>query len=170
MSSAVLRLLLQKTPHSKGFSLPEVLVGIMILTIFIAVAMQAMVSAVAMQVGTDKTTQSDDWIQADLESVRFLASRLPNEPSRWCGGTPGYAQLLQRELGNTTNQQTFQQTFTADGVSYSLNRSFSAGVDPHVLVLQYQVTPATEVKPASEVKPLASKRFEVMPDAALNCP
>lgn len=159
MSSTVLHLLLNKTPHSKGFSLPEVLVGIMILTIFIAVAMQAMVSAVAMQVGTDQTTQADDWIQADLESVRFLASRLPNEPFR-CSGTPGYAKALETALGTTTNQQTF----TADGVSYSLNRSFSTGVDPHVLVLQYQVRPATGGNPVT------TKRVEVMPNAAFNCP
>jgi prepilin-type N-terminal cleavage/methylation domain-containing protein len=156
LSSTVLNLLLKKTPRSKGFSLPEVLVGIMILTIFIAVAMQAMVSAVAMQVGTDKTTQSDDWIQADLESVRFLASRL-HEKS---GCTTGYAKALEKALGTTTNQRTF----TADGATYTLNRSFSAGVDPHVLVLQYQVTPKTGGNP------VATKRVEVMPNAALNCP
>jgi hypothetical protein len=130
----------------------------MILTIFIAVAMQAMVSAVAMQVGTDKTTQADDWIQADLESVRFLASRLSPQPPP-CG-TPGYAKALETALGTTTNQQTF----TADGVSYTLNRSFSTRVDPHVLVLQYQVTPMTGGNP------VATKRVEVMPNAALNCP
>jgi prepilin-type N-terminal cleavage/methylation domain-containing protein len=152
------RLHTQKTENSKGFSLAEVLVGILILTIFIAVAMQAMVSAVAMQVGTDKNTKADDWIQADLESVRFLASSLPEEYAR-CGGAPGYAQKLETALGNTTNQQTF----TADGVRYNLSRSFSAGGDPHVLVLQYQVTPATGGNP------VASKRFEVMPNAALKC-
>jgi prepilin-type N-terminal cleavage/methylation domain-containing protein len=156
MNSVVLHILLKKTPHSKGFSLPEVLVGIMILTIFIAVAMQAMVSAVAMQVGTDKTTQSDNWIQADLESVRFLASRL-HEKS---GCTTGYAKALETSLGTTTNQQTF----TADSVKYNLSRSFSIGIDPHVLVLQYQVTPATGGNP------VATKRVEVMPDAAFNCP
>jgi type II secretory pathway pseudopilin PulG len=147
-------------PNHIGFSLMEVLAGIALLSIFIAIGMQAMVNAVALQVGTDRTTHSDDWIQADVESVRFLAGKLPAEPARCYSLTRGYAAALQTALGNTTNRQTF----TADGGNYALNRTTSTGVDGNVLVLQYQIVPT------AGGAPIASKRVEVMPDAALQCP
>jgi prepilin-type N-terminal cleavage/methylation domain-containing protein len=147
-------------PNQSGFSLMEVLAGIALLSIFIAIGMQAMVSAVALQVGTDRTTHSDDWIQADLEAVRFLAGKLPAEPPRCYSQTRGYAAALQKALGTTTNRQTF----TADGSNYTLNRATSTGVDGNILVLQYQVIPTVGGAP------VASKRVEVMPDAALQCP
>jgi prepilin-type N-terminal cleavage/methylation domain-containing protein len=147
-------------PNYSGFSLMEVLAGIALLSIFIAIGMQAMVSAVALQVGTDRTTHADDWIQADVESVRFLASKLPAEPTHCYSSMRGYAAALQTALGNTTNRQTF----TADGGNYALNRTTSTGVDGNVLVLQYQVTPT------AGGAPIASKRVEVMPDVALQCP
>jgi prepilin-type N-terminal cleavage/methylation domain-containing protein len=147
-------------PNQSGFSLMEVLAGIALLSIFIAIGMQAMVSAVALQVGTDRTTHADDWIQADIEAVRFLAGKLPTEHTHCYSSTQGYAAVLQTALGNTTNRQTF----TADGSDYALNRTTSTGVDGNVLVLQYQVTPT------AGGAPIASKRVEVMPDAALQCP
>jgi prepilin-type N-terminal cleavage/methylation domain-containing protein len=147
-------------PNHSGFSLMEVLAGITLLSIFIAIGMQAMVNAVALQVGTDRTTHADDWIQADVESVRFLAGKLPKNDARCYSLTQGYAAALQTALENTTNRQTF----TADGGNYALNRTTSTGVDGNVLVLQYQIVPT------AGGAPIASKRVEVMPDAALQCP
>jgi prepilin-type N-terminal cleavage/methylation domain-containing protein len=148
------------TPN-RGFSLPEVLASISLLTIFIAIALQAMVSSVALQAVTAKSNQADNWIQADLDSVRFTASRLPTDRVRCSNISAGYAQALEAALGTETNRSNF----TANGISYTLSRTLSTSTDSHVLVLQYMVAPSSGEGPA-----LATRRVEVMPNAALNCP
>lgn len=60
--------------QEQGFTLVEVLVAILIATIFITVTMQMMVIAAIFKVRAQEYTEATTWIQEDLENVRYQAS------------------------------------------------------------------------------------------------
>ncbi|HEY9781686.1 MAG TPA: prepilin-type N-terminal cleavage/methylation domain-containing protein [Leptolyngbyaceae cyanobacterium] len=62
--------------QQQGFTLVEVLVAILITTIFISVAMQAIVIAAVFKVRARQYSEATNWIQEDLESVRQRTSVL----------------------------------------------------------------------------------------------
>ncbi|HCF30012.1 MAG TPA: hypothetical protein DEV81_23060 [Cyanobacteria bacterium UBA11049] len=62
--------------HEQGFTLVEVLIAILITTIFISIAMQAMVIAAVFKVRARQVAEATTWIQEDLENVRFQAGKL----------------------------------------------------------------------------------------------
>lgn len=62
--------------QEQGFTLVEVLVAILIATIFITVAMQMMVIASVFKVKAQENTEATTWIQEDLETVRYQAGKL----------------------------------------------------------------------------------------------
>jgi prepilin-type N-terminal cleavage/methylation domain-containing protein len=143
---------------SAGFSLMEVLASILLMSLLISVALQTMVSAVALKVGGNKVSHSQNWIQADLEAVRFVASKIPVEPSRCRNLDRGYALAIKEALGTGTPTQTF----SSDGVNYQLQRQLTIGSDPSVLVVEYTVVPDTGAA-------ITTLRTEVIPDAAFDC-
>jgi hypothetical protein len=143
-----------------GFSLSEVLASITLICLFVAVGLQAMVSAIALETGTGKNQQADTWIQADLETVNLIASQLPVQMTLCQGQGGSYAQVLASQLGPTE----FSQPFTVDGVTYTMTRQIGVSPDPNILVLQYQVQP----KHGGTL--LTQRRVEVMPNAVWQCP
>lgn len=67
----------QKLPQQEqGFTLVEVLVAILITTIFVAVSMQAMVLATVFKVRAQESAEATTWIQEDLEDVKYKAAKL----------------------------------------------------------------------------------------------
>jgi prepilin-type N-terminal cleavage/methylation domain-containing protein len=62
--------------QEQGFTLVEVLIAILITTIFISIAMQAMVIAAVFKVRARQVAEATTWIQEDLENVRFQAGKL----------------------------------------------------------------------------------------------
>jgi prepilin-type N-terminal cleavage/methylation domain-containing protein len=65
---------LPKPEH--GFTLVEVLVAILIATIFVTVTMQMMVMATIFKVRAQEYAEATNWIQQDLENVKFQASQI----------------------------------------------------------------------------------------------
>lgn len=65
--------------QEQGFTLVEVLVAILITTLFVAVSMQAMVLAAVFKSRAQEFAQATTWIQEDLENVKYLASRYKDE-------------------------------------------------------------------------------------------
>lgn len=61
--------------QNKGFTLVEVLVAILLTTIFVAVAMQAVVLATVFKVRARKIAEATIWIQEDLEKVKNEAAK-----------------------------------------------------------------------------------------------
>jgi prepilin-type N-terminal cleavage/methylation domain-containing protein len=59
-----------KLPQDQGFTLIEVLIAIVITTLFITIAMQAMVIAAVFKARAKQFAEATNWIQQDLESVR----------------------------------------------------------------------------------------------------
>lgn len=62
--------------QEQGFTLVEVLVAILITTVFVATTMQAMVIAAVFKARAKQYSEATNWIQEDLESVRQQASVL----------------------------------------------------------------------------------------------
>lgn len=60
----------------QGFTIVEVLIALLIATIFITVAMQMMVFAAIFKVRAQENAAATTWIQEDLENIKFEASQL----------------------------------------------------------------------------------------------
>lgn len=75
MKSVIKRwqLVIKPHPQPKGFTLVEVLVAILMITLFVAVAMQAVVFSAVFKVRARQIAKATDWIQEDLETVRGYA-------------------------------------------------------------------------------------------------
>lgn len=67
---------LKSPQQEQGFTLIEVLVAILITSVFIGVAMQAMVMAAVFKVRARQFAEATTWIQEDLENVRREANNL----------------------------------------------------------------------------------------------
>jgi len=75
----VLKVFKHKLPQQEqGFTLVEVLVSILIATVFVATAMQAMVVAALFKAKARQYAEATTWIQEDLESVKNRTARLQN--------------------------------------------------------------------------------------------
>lgn len=64
----------KSSKQEQGFTLVEVLVAILIATIFVTVAMQMMVIAAMFKVRAQEDAEATNWIQEDLENVRYQAA------------------------------------------------------------------------------------------------
>ncbi|MBW4550881.1 MAG: hypothetical protein KME35_07205 [Aphanocapsa sp. GSE-SYN-MK-11-07L] len=69
----------------QGFTLTEVVVGVLLVTIFVAAGMQLMVASMALQTRGKSDSEASDWIQTDLEQVKnqagqFQLTRLSPNP------------------------------------------------------------------------------------------
>lgn len=62
--------------RNQGFTLVEVLVAILIATIFISVTMQMMVIAAVFKTKAQEYTEATTWIQEDLDNVKYKAAKL----------------------------------------------------------------------------------------------
>jgi prepilin-type N-terminal cleavage/methylation domain-containing protein len=60
----------------QGFTLIEVLVAILVTTLFISIAMQAMVFSAVFKVKAQEYAEATTWIQEDLEDVKYQADNL----------------------------------------------------------------------------------------------
>jgi len=153
-------MLKSKPPQQEhGFTLTEVLVSILITTIFVATAMQAMVIAAVMRVKAKQYAEATTWIQQDLESVKYRATEGPSPNQLPYDSTKcdAYGTYLQENLPDLSDSGSK----TISGKSFTLSRSTTP--NGNVLQLNYTVTPEN----GSE--PVANMYTEVIPDAAFKC-
>ena len=66
----------QLPQQEQGFTLVEVLIAILITTIFVTIAMQAMVIAAVFKARAKQFSEATTWIQQDIENVKFQAGQL----------------------------------------------------------------------------------------------
>lgn len=62
--------------QEQGFTLIEVLVSVVMVTVFVAVTMQAMVIAAIFKAKAKRYSEATTWIQEDLENVKYEAAKL----------------------------------------------------------------------------------------------
>jgi prepilin-type N-terminal cleavage/methylation domain-containing protein len=154
----------QKRDGAQGFTLVEVLVGILLISAFLGTAMQAIVSATAFKVKAQELSEATVWIQEDQELVRYQASRIAADVPRCSALSPstGYAQALKEQLSSsipTKYSALGKRPYTIDRVSTPVNAQ-----PYHVLSLNYAVTRQGESAPIAQI------HSEVIPDAFLSCP
>ncbi|MBW4641190.1 MAG: type II secretion system GspH family protein [Gloeocapsa sp. UFS-A4-WI-NPMV-4B04] len=75
--------------QNEGFTLVEVLVAILITTIFVAVTMQSMVLAAVFKARARQFSEATTWIQEDLENVKSQATLQSTTLSNELDATPG---------------------------------------------------------------------------------
>lgn len=66
----------------QGFTLVEVMISILIVSMFVAVSLQSMVFAAYFKARAKGFNQAKIWIQEDLENLRYQASQLQNTSLR----------------------------------------------------------------------------------------
>lgn len=143
----------KSSQQEHGFTLTEVLVAILITSVFVATAMQAVVVAAVMRVKAKRSAEATTWIQQDLENVKSSAATLAEDPSK-CNT---YGTYLQNNL------PSFDATKTISGKSFTLSRS--PNPSNNILQLTYTVTPQDDTNSS-----VASIYTEIIPDAAFKCP
>jgi prepilin-type N-terminal cleavage/methylation domain-containing protein len=149
---------------TRGFTLIEVLVGILLISTFLGTAMQAIVAATAFKVKAQELSEATAWIQQDQELVRYEASKIAVDTPRCSALSPnaGYAQALKDKLSAASVLKTSalgQRPYTLTRVATPVN------VQPYsALALDYTVTQQ------SNTAAIAQIHSEVIPDAFLSCP
>jgi prepilin-type N-terminal cleavage/methylation domain-containing protein len=159
----------------KGFALIEVLVAIMVSSIFVAITMQAIVAAAFFRSRAEQFDEGANWIQEDLESViqragQYETDIFPRAYSSRCdavnnaGGLP--AGFINDAAGLGGAEVTVG-TKSFGGKSFELKRSanYEGSSDPKLLLKV-----AYEVVPEGGGKAIATTTTEVMPYAVLRCP
>ncbi|WP_299406827.1 hypothetical protein [Acaryochloris sp. IP29b_bin.148] len=157
-------------PQHTGFTLVEVLVGLLVITGFISTAMQALVTATAFKVKGQELSEATTWIQEDIERVRFEAKRLGlgedvNLPAcQTLDNTSGYAALLQARIEQNAPVDTDKLSVIGNR-PYTLTRTPTLSSDApfNVLSLEYEVVSADSI-------PIAIVQTKVIPDKSLECP
>lgn len=179
----VLRHQFSLATHQAGFTLTEVLVAILLISTFIAVALQGMVVAMLLKSKALQVAEATRWVQTDLESIRskITLNQLPlgvNQirchPSRADGG---FADLTRDNLagGDITGTADYNLSALTEtsktGKTFQIARTLvipqtAENTDAKMLGLQYVVSP---INGTSLEQPILHFYTEVMPDAALQC-
>lgn len=136
-------------PAEQGFTLVEVLVAILITTLFVGVAMQTMVFAAIFKAKAQEYTEATTWIQEDLEqNVKYQADSL---------------QFPQTTL--TTDAAKGASLITvASGSIFANNDTFRIGLDPNnytissVIGNTLSITPALAADQVQNAAVVATKR------------
>jgi hypothetical protein len=167
-----------------GFTLSEVIVGILLTTTFVAVAMQGMVVAMLLKSKSLQVSEASQWVQTDVEGIRskITSSQLPldtNNQSRCHPPTAdlGFADLIRDNLAgvNVTGTADYDLvplvTTITTSKTFQIARTLSIPATPEnsdskILGIQYTVTPRNG---ASLEQPILHFYTEVMADAALKC-
>lgn len=170
-------------PQEAGFTLSEVLVAILLVTTFVAVAMQGLVVAMLLKSKALQIAEANRWVQADLEQIRSQTalsqlSVAPNQSRcRPASLDAGFADLIRDNLakGNVTGAADYLLTPIVEtsqmGKTFQIARTVSIPATPEnteakILGIQYTVTPSNG---RTLQQPILHFYTEVMPDAALQC-
>ncbi len=169
--------------HQAGFTLTEVLVAILVIATFIAVALQGMVVAMLLKSKALQVAEANRWVQTDLESIRskITLNQLPLDvnqlrchPSLADGG---FADLIRDNLAGSDitgaadyNLSAITET-SKTGKTFQITRKLvipqtAENTDAKLLGLQYVVSP---INGNNLEQPILHFYTEVMPDAALQC-
>ncbi len=169
--------------HSQGFTLIEVLTGMLLMSAFLGAALQSMVLSTALKVKSQDVSETMTWIQEDLERLRYEANRLHYDADLSSYSDPDHIRLCSAAsadlgYGNEfikdalNNQNVWQDT--KDSVlgsrQYQLTRRVAvASVEPFNIVnINYTVN---EVNPGNIPGDKISELYaEVIPNASLACP
>lgn len=161
--------------QTQGLALIEVLVAMLVASIFVAVTMQTIVAAAFFRSRAEQFDEASNWIQDDLETVikragQYETDIFPRAYSSRCNA-PNSANGLPAGFINDpvglNGAIVTVGTKSFGGQSFILKRTadYATSSDPNLLLkLTY------EVIPAGGGTAVASTTTEVLPNAVLRCP
>lgn len=165
----------QTIPHKteQGFTFIEVLVGIMIATAFVLIALQGIVIAVALRVKAQRVSEAVNKIQENLEEVKFVASRTTTGSCNPATNVDGFAWKTIQSLvpGSNIPPAADQTDITLVIVNkdYKLKRTFDVyNTAPYnIIQVNYRVCELSDCTGTAD--PLVRLYTEVIPDDSLDC-
>ncbi len=164
-----------------GFTLSEVILAILITTLFVAVGLQGMVVAMLLKSKALHIAEANRWVQADLEQMRSQLAQMPISTNRArchpASADLGFADLVRDNLagGNVTGVADYPLAAVVatsqTGKTFQIERIASIPITPDntqakILGIKYTVTPSNGV---SLEEPILHVYTEVIPDAAFQC-
>lgn len=166
--------------QNKGFTIFEVLVSLLIVTVFLAVAMQAVLIAIVLKSRAEQRNEAVTWIQKDLEFVKNQAKEYESNTFPYsvrCNATTaadGFAAgLLHSILGTPMSPPplppptTTSVSKTLGGRNFTLTRTSIYDTPTYaykLLQLTYNITPV------GGDSAIATLSTEIIPNASLKCP
>jgi prepilin-type N-terminal cleavage/methylation domain-containing protein len=161
--------------QAAGFTLVEVIVAIMVASIFIAITMQTIMAAAFFRSRAEQFDEAVNWIQEDLESVikrsgQYESETFPRAYSSRCdaanaaGGLPaGFID----DVAGLGGAVVTVGTKSFGGKSFELKRTadYATSPDPKLLLKVFY-----EVIPVGGGAAIATTTTEVLPYAVLKCP
>ena len=153
--------------QEQGFTLVEVLVAILITTLFVAVSMQAIVLATVFKTRAQEYAEATTWIQKDLENVKYQASRYKDETE--CAATKvddgyadGFRDLLLGVSTNGTYSNLSSKTFRTNKVFVTRRTTTPDNTNPYnLLQISYDVLPTVDSSPLSSDAGAATSTISV---------
>ena len=174
------KLLLKVTHTEQGFTLFEVLIGILIASAFVAVAMQALVIATMFRVKAQEKEIASQLIQQDKEAVEYAASTYgivstDYQTSSKCLATTyanGYAKAVFSNLfPKPENTHLLAGNQGKELAIERIEQSASSVAPYKILRVKYIVSESKYTTVAEkEANAIAIDYLEVIPDVALRCP
>ncbi|WP_404789401.1 prepilin-type N-terminal cleavage/methylation domain-containing protein [Altericista sp. CCNU0014] len=175
-----------KRQTAQGFTMIEVVVGILLVSIFTAISMQAIVMATSIKIRGDEVADATRLIEQDIEEISEIANRsvamgydsasskyTVNTASDLCNPgtdpTKGYAQLL-KDQTMSTGLISSTTPVTKSGLSgtktYSLVRTATVNstVPYNILQINYQLFRGT-----TTTDPISTFYTEIIPGASFYC-
>lgn len=139
----------KSAPDAQGFTLIDVLVAVVILSVFSSVAMTAMATAVVMKSQARVKTEASNWIEQDLEAVRTRAAQLyvlsadaaAGQAVLTLNNTAGLAAGEQVAIGTNSALYTIQ-SISSNTVRLTTNLTASQSRNASMLVVS-KCNPAT---------------------------
>jgi prepilin-type N-terminal cleavage/methylation domain-containing protein len=168
--------------QQKGFTLLELLVALLAVTLFVAFSLEGMVLASLAQIRAREKGEASLIIQRNLEEIREVATTYGITPpldstelEARCSGTGGDAEDeglaagLYAVINNPDTNLDVEDPveLKSSTRSYPFQRTITLTNDnKNVLQIEYEITDPKN----SEIPPLAQLYTEVVPDVALQCP
>ncbi|WP_193799604.1 type II secretion system protein [Cyanobacterium stanieri] len=159
------------TKNESGFTLIEVLVTILVVTGFVLGSLQAVVLATFFRVQAQDKNEALNWVQQDLELIRYQAFSLDllvdgHEPDGSICANSTYGQEL---LNQVNSDFPLTQTVSINGKSYDIQRIYQD--NDNTLQISHIVTynsahPRYQKDGDNTVTQLST---EAIPDVALSC-
>ena len=166
-----------------GFTLSEVILAILITTLFVAVGLQGMLVAILLKSKALHIAEANRWVQADIEQIRsqLTISQVPISTNRArcrpVSADLGFADLVRDNLagGNVTSVADYHLAAVAatsqTGKTFQIDRIASIPASPEntqakILGIEYAVTPNNG---GSLEQPILHFYTEVIADAAFQC-
>ena len=171
----------QTNKSENGFSLMEVLVSIFVLSGFFLGTLQASVYATLMRVQAQDKQEMTNWIQLDVEQIRYQAfildnpnptpdgnfGSLPTVSSSDACDTSQYGKRLEELIDET---YLASSTVTIDNKSYDVTRTYTS--TNNILQITYNVNYANthpRYKGAGADNTVSGLSTEVLPNASFTC-